>query len=93
MFCVYSSHQLLRNKTPGEENSSSHRPKTPLAPENNIGLEKQASNSQKEILTWDENKTQTDGSPKTKGRDYKISQEVEEGRLVPPGIQIGSAGH
>ena len=78
---IDSSKQLLRNKlntTPVEENSSSHRPKTPLAPENNIGLEKQATNSQKKILTWDENKTQTDGSPKTNGRDIRSARRWNE---------------
>ena len=42
-------------------------------------------------LGWKQNTNRR--AAKNKRPRYKMSQEVEWGRLVPPGIEIGSAGH
>ena len=97
---IDSSKQLLRNKKTKHNTVRRKQFKPPtekaLAPENNIGLAKQATNSQKKkILTWDENKAQTDGSPKTNGRDIRSARRWNETNWfrraltsVPPGTEI-----
>ena len=56
---------------------------------------KNKSQTAKKILTWDENKTQTDGPPKTNGRDIRSARRWNEAdwfrralTSVPPGTEI-----
>ena len=99
MFCIDSSKQLLRNKT--KHNIVRRKQLKPPTKKHHWLLrttsawQSKLPTARKKILTWDENKTQTDGSPKTNGRDIRSAKRRNEADLsrrartsVPPGTEI-----